>query len=128
MNTRDYSQSSLFCYTEFMKNTLIILLIFGAIYYIFFSEPSNQDLNSYNYNQNSSYSNTNSYYNNEEVEDCSNLEPENPYSSDGGHYAGFEWAQNNGVSSCGGNSESFIEGCEEYLSQEEVFETCESNK
>lgn len=34
-----------------------------------------------------------------------------------GHDAGFEWARENGVtdpSECGGNSQSFIEGCETY--------------
>jgi hypothetical protein len=55
------------------------------------------------------------------------IEPENPYSeAEEGHYAGFEWALNKGVSSCGGNSKSFIEGCEEYLSQEADFEACEN--
>lgn len=46
-------------------------------------------------------------------------EPENPYDEGSGHSAGYEWAQENNVSSCGGNSDSFIEGCEEYLSQQE---------
>jgi hypothetical protein len=59
-------------------------------------------------------------------QDCSYLEPENPF-SDGGHYAGFEWAQTNEVDSCGGNSDSFIEGCEEYLSQVEAYDECLSN-
>lgn len=36
-----------------------------------------------------------------------------------GHEAGFEWARENGLadsSECGGNSDSFIEGCEAYTS------------
>lgn len=41
----------------------------------------------------------------------------NPYSPGSGHYAGYEWAESKDVSSCGGNSQSFIEGCEEYLRQ-----------
>ncbi len=41
----------------------------------------------------------------------------NPYSSGSGHYAGFEWAERKGVTSCGGNNSSFIGGCEEFLSQ-----------
>ncbi len=41
----------------------------------------------------------------------------NPYSHGTGHYAGFEWGELNSVSSCGGNSHSFIEGCEKYLNQ-----------
>lgn len=34
-----------------------------------------------------------------------------------GHDAGYEWAQENGIEDagdCGGNSDSFIEGCEAY--------------
>lgn len=46
----------------------------------------------------------------------------NPYSYGGGHYAGYEWGQNNDVSSCGGNNSSFIEGCEEYLRQQDCNE------
>ena len=42
----------------------------------------------------------------------------NPYLSGTGHYAGYEWAYRNDVTSCGGNSDSFIEGCEEYLYQD----------
>jgi len=42
---------------------------------------------------------------------------ENPYSSGSGHYAGYEWASKKGASSCGGNSSSFIAGCETYLEQ-----------
>ena len=45
----------------------------------------------------------------------------NPYSIGSGHSAGYEWAQENNVTSCGGNSNSFIEGCEEYLSQQEGY-------
>ncbi|MGB2580121.1 MAG: hypothetical protein WBC83_00305 [Minisyncoccia bacterium] len=47
------------------------------------------------------------------------VEPENPYDEGTGHSAGYEWAEENDVSSCDGNSDSFIEGCEEYLSQQE---------
>lgn len=45
----------------------------------------------------------------------------NPYSEGSGHYAGFEWAERKGVDGCGGNSQSFIEGCEEYLRQTGQF-------
>ncbi len=57
--------------------------------------------------------------------DCSYLEPENPYDYDSGHYAGFEWGENG--NSCGGNSNSFIEGCEDYQAQEEAYDECLSN-
>ena len=56
--------------------------------------------------------------------DCSYLKPDNPYSYGSGHYAGFEWAESNGVAYCGGNSDSFIEGCEEYLYQEQLYNEC----
>jgi Tfp pilus assembly protein PilV len=39
-----------------------------------------------------------------------------------GHDAGFDWAQNRGLSDrseCSGNSNSFIEGCEAYFDQVE---------
>lgn len=56
---------------------------------------------------------------------CSSLEPSNPYDSGSGHYAGFEWGESG--NSCGGNSGSFIEGCEEYESQEEAYNSCLNN-
>jgi hypothetical protein len=64
-----------------------------------------------------------SFVDNETGEDCSYLEPENPY-YDGGHYAGFEWAEQNHPYSCGGNSDSFENGCEEWMSQMEAYEEC----
>ena len=51
-------------------------------------------------------------------------EPENPYPEGSGHYAGFEWAERNDPSSCGGNSVSFIEGCEVFLTQSEAYNAC----
>lgn len=42
---------------------------------------------------------------------------ESPYEDGSGHNAGFVWAEQHGItnpSECGGNSVSFIEGCEEY--------------
>lgn len=51
------------------------------------------------------------------------VEPENPYEEGSGHYAGFNWAEENG-GACSGNSDSFNEGCEEYYSQEDEYEAC----
>jgi len=51
-------------------------------------------------------------------------EPENPYSPGSGHYAGYEWAEQNDPGSCGGNSTSFIEGCEAYQEQSAAYEAC----
>ena len=52
--------------------------------------------------------------------------PSNPYTDGTGHYAGWKWAEEKSVSSCGGNSSSFIEGCEEYLSKEQEYQECQS--
>ena len=64
----------------------------------------------------------------ETKQDCDELEPENPYQPGSGHHAGFEWAEKNNPSSCGGNSNSFIEGCEEYQRQEEAYDSCLSKR
>jgi len=88
---------------------VVIGLIWGA--YSIFSKNDSAD-NNYDYNSyDSSYdydSGDSDYYTNYG----------NPYNEGSGHYAGYEWAEQNGVSSCGGNSNSFIEGCEEYLNQQ----------
>lgn len=76
-----------------------------------------------NTSYNSSYT-PNSY--NVSEDEC--IEPENPYSrSQEGHYAGYEWAEKKDPSRCGGNSDSFIEGCDEYLRQAEEYENCLNN-
>jgi hypothetical protein len=39
-----------------------------------------------------------------------------------GHEAGYEWAEENGIDDpddCGGNSESFIEGCRAYAEEQQ---------
>jgi len=51
------------------------------------------------------------------------IEPQNPY-AEGGHYAGFEWAEEKGPTNCDGNSESFIEGCEEYFRELNLYTNC----
>ena len=53
-------------------------------------------------------------------------EPQNPYEDGSGHYAGYEWAETNDLGTCGGRSQSFIEGCEEYQQQESEYEACEA--
>ena len=52
--------------------------------------------------------------------DC--LEPENPYGEGSGHYAGWQWGEEGNY--CSGNSNSFVEGCEEYEDAESVYEEC----
>lgn len=54
--------------------------------------------------------------------DCSSIKPQNPYSYDTGHSAGFEWGAEG--KDCGGNSDSFIEGCNEYQNQENSYQYC----
>ncbi len=66
------------------------------------------------------------YANYQESKDCSDLEPENPYDYDSGHYAGFEWGENG--NNCSGNSDSFVEGCEEYEIQDEAYTACLDNE
>jgi hypothetical protein len=55
------------------------------------------------------------------------IEPQNPYDEDSGHYAGYEWAMENG-GGCSGNSESFNEGCEEYYRQINQYDKCMSSR
>ncbi len=68
---------------------------------------------------------TSSSENTHEEESSQNCaEPQNPYDEGTGHYAGYEWAETNTPGNCGGRSQSFIEGCEEY--QESKYEDCEA--
>lgn len=53
-------------------------------------------------------------------------EPENPYDDGSGHFAGWEWGAEGNY--CDGNSNSFIEGCEEYEAAEEEYEICLSKQ
>lgn len=55
-------------------------------------------------------------------------EPSNPYDKGSGHYAGFE-REVEKEEECGGNSDSFIEGCQEYIRQLNSYNFClEKNK
>jgi len=93
---------------------VVSLIIMVAVIWFFtslFNDEDEVDV----YNQPSSMFNS--------KEDC--IEPENPYNYGTGHYAGYEWGENGNY--CSGNSSSFIEGCEEYESQEEAFSACISS-
>lgn len=40
-----------------------------------------------------------------------------------GHEAGYEWAEENGIddaNDCGGNSDSFIDGCQVYAEEQQA--------
>lgn len=50
------------------------------------------------------------FYGNPCIGDCS------------GHEAGYQWAEDNGIDdpdTCGGNSDSFIEGCQSYAEEQQ---------
>jgi hypothetical protein len=55
------------------------------------------------------------------------IEPHNSYQEGGGHYAGFEWAQENGHED-EGNSNSFHEGTVEYIRQLNEYNECMAKK
>lgn len=100
-----------------MKWVIIIIAIAGLIY--LFSGPAK---NKNPYESESSQTNvvTSSPIRETNKEDCQS--PSDPYDEGSGHYAGFEWgAEGN---DCGGNSDSFIEGCQEYERQLNSYNVC----
>ncbi len=100
-------------YSQNKGNVVIGILIIVLIIWGLFSFFKSDDKQGYNNSPSSSFSSK---------KDCSSLEPSNPYDEGSGHYAGFEWGENG--NSCGGNSNSFIEGCEDYEAQEEAYNSC----
>lgn len=99
-------------YNEWGSFIMGFLLIWGGVQAWSYVFPDTQK-DSY---QNSSYST-------KHKQDC--IEPRNPYYQGSGHYAGFEWGENG--KTCGGNSGSFVGGCEEYEAQEEAYISCLRN-
>lgn len=97
---------------------IIIIAIFWGVSSLF-GEKEHKEYDDYTPSYNSGSSNYNDDYS--DSSSYGSIEPENPYDEGSGHSAGYEWAQENDVSSCDGNSDSFIEGCEEYLSQQEEY-------
>ena len=94
-------------------NAVVGILIIGLLVWgLVFLFSSNNDQSSYDYLGSSSSN----------KKDCSSLEPSNSYDDGSGHYAGFEWGENG--NSCSGNSDSFIEGCEDYEQQEAAYVDC----
>lgn len=112
-----------------MQFIIYLLLSFGA--WTLFADSGSgtkeykpPNTSSYNYTQQlepSIYNGNRSYQDTVE-------EPENPYDEGTGHYAGYRWAEENDPSSCDGNSDSFIEGCQEYLDQQEAYEEIENEQ
>ena len=113
------------------NNWITWLVVIGLIYggYSFFNDDKKNESeyapSSYNTANSFNAYNSSNYQSHEYNSDYSDYEPENPYDEGSGHYAGYEWAEENDVDSCGGNSDSFIEGCEEYLAQQEEYENYE---
>lgn len=95
---------------EIVSIIIIGLIIWGAVSFFGGKKDSSEIENSPNYDTYKTSRN------------CNDLRPDNPYSQGSGHYAGFEWGESG--KSCGGNSSSFIEGCEEYDSQETAYQSC----
>ena len=61
----------------------------------------------------------------QDVEDCNEVEPSNPYREGTGHYAGFEWSQEDILRDCDAKSDSFNEGCDLYKAMFDDFQKCE---
>ena len=104
--------------SEIIWSIIIVLFVCGGI--ASFSNKQKDTPSSYN--SDCSLSDT------KNDKDCSILEPNDPYNDGSGHFAGFEWAQENGASGCDGNSDSFNDVCEEYLRQYNAYDECLSNQ
>jgi len=103
-----------------MKKIIIFGLCILFLYFLLSRDSTNQTWKKTSYDSSSNYvGNNNDNLNNEEevvstfhgyecTEDC------------GGHEAGYEWAEEKGIDDpedCGGNSDSFIEGCQAYAEE-----------
>lgn len=113
-----------------MQELLISGVIIGSLVWGGVSLFSKDEVETDSYKPQSSYNNTNTSNNGYYYNDYSDYqsEPENPYDDGSGHSAGYEWAEENDVDSCGGNSDSFIEGCQEYLDQQEEYDSNSSDE
>lgn len=111
-----YNERDNYDFKEVSKGLMwvTVVLVSLAIYYSYFDEKKNDGI----------YPNIPVNLVNYE-EDCSSLVPSNPYNYGSGHYAGYEWGERG--NNCSGNSSSFIEGCEEFESQDEVYNSCLTN-
>jgi hypothetical protein len=56
------------------------------------------------------------------------IAPSNPFNDEGGHEAGFKWAQEKGDACPDSHGESFGEGCQEFYRQFEEYEKCQAEK
>jgi hypothetical protein len=102
---------------------VIGLVIWGAssLWGWVFNDPVPTPTTSASYSD--SYNSGSSYSSDTTDKNC--IEPENPYDYDSGHYAGWQWGEEGNF--CDGNSDSFIEGCEQYGVAEADYENCLQN-
>lgn len=102
---------------------VIGLVIWGgsSLWNWVFNDPTPAPSTTASYNN--SYDSNTQYPTDSPGNNCS--EPENPYDYDSGHYAGWQWGEEGNY--CDGNSDSFIEGCEEYQVAEADYEDCIQN-
>ena len=98
-----------------------IIIIIGIVVLIYLFSGSTKNKNPYESETSQVNVITSSPITQTKKEDCQF--PNDPYDEGSGHYAGFEWEAENGYE-CGGNSDSFIEGCQEYLRQLNSYNTC----
>jgi hypothetical protein len=106
---------------------VVYILIAVSGWYLFTDDNKKEGeytASSKSYQYENTTANSNNYYQSERYTNQVE-EPSNPYDDGSGHSAGYEWAEENDVDDCGGNSQSFIEGCEEYVSQKEDYENSE---
>lgn len=106
----------------------ILIAVFG--WYLFTDDNKKADQytsSNKSYQYENTGTNSGNYYQNETYSNQAE-EPSNPYYEGSGHSAGYEWAEENDVDDCGGNSQSFIEGCEEYVSQKEEYQNPEDEE
>jgi hypothetical protein len=95
-----------------------LFVVIGLLYWIFGGD-SPEPKSSYAPSTYSPYYDSSSESDNDYYDYDDEFEADNPYDDGTGHYAGYEWAEENDVDDCDGNSNSFIEGCEEYVSEKE---------
>lgn len=95
---------------------IIIAVIWGG-YYIFADDSTTESDSKYE----STYSSLrNSYYEDEYEPEPDTFNGYDCTDDCSGHEAGYNWAEENGISDeddCGGNSNSFIEGCISYVKE-----------
>jgi len=100
---------------------IIVVIVIGFIVLLLLSDSGSSNKTSENSSISTSSDNeevvneeeTNTFMGNECTSDCS------------GHEAGYEWAEEKGITDpddCGGNSNSFIEGCESYAEEQSDWE------